>query len=98
MVTANVKGYFLTGRYQPFLLVGGGGMTAESKVKLQSPGGGVASASERLNGFAMRFGGGIDLYATKHVVVSVGADYVLPFSDLEDLDYVSIGWGFEYRF
>ena len=93
VVTANVKGYFLTGRYQPFLLVGGGGMTAEAKVRALG-----LSASERLNGFAMRFGGGIDLYATKHVVVSVGTDYVLPFGDLKDLDYISIGWGFEYRF
>ena len=46
----------------------------------------------------MRFGGGIDLYATKNVVVTVGADYVLPFDDLKDLDYISIGWGIEYRF
>ncbi len=96
VVTANVKGYFLTGRYQPFLLVGGGGMTAKAKVKSTVPP--LLSATERLNGFAMRFGGGIDLYATKHVVVSVGADYVLPFGDLKDLDYISIGWGFEYRF
>ena len=96
VVTANVKGYFLTGRYQPFLLVGAGGMTAEAKVKSTVPL--LLSATERANGFAMRFGGGIDLYATKHVVVSVGADYVLPFGDLKDLDYISIGWGIEYRF
>ena len=87
--TANVKGYLLTGRFQPFLLVGGGAMTAEFT---------GLSATARLNNFAMRFGGGIDLYATKHVVVSVGADYVLPFGSLEDLDYISIGGGFEYRF
>ena len=85
VATANLKGYFLTGRYQPFLLVGGGGMTAKA-------------ATERGKSYAMRVGGGIDLYATKNVVVTVGADYVLPFDDLKDLDYISIGWGFEYRF
>ena len=91
VVTANMKGYILTGRYQPFLLVGGGVMTAEFKSR------GVPG-SITLNEFTMRFGGGIDLYATKNVVVTVGADYVLPFDDLKDLDYISIGWGFEYRF
>ncbi len=91
VVTTNLKGYFLTGRYQPFLLVGGGVMTAEFKSR------GVPG-SITLNEFTMRFGGGIDLYATKNVVVTVGADYVLPFDDLKDLDYISIGWGFEYRF
>jgi hypothetical protein len=48
--------------------------------------------------FAMRFGGGIDLYATKHIVVSAESSYVLPFEGLEDFDYVSIGLGLEYRF
>jgi hypothetical protein len=46
----------------------------------------------------MRFGGGIDLYATKHVVVSAEVDYVLPFGDLENLDYLSFGLGLQYRF
>jgi opacity protein-like surface antigen len=97
VVTANVKGYLLTGRYQPFLKVGGGVMTAESKFKddnvvLPLP------RNESENAFAMRFGGGVDLYATKNIVVSLEADYVLPFGNLDDLDYVSIGWGVQYRF
>jgi opacity protein-like surface antigen len=96
VVTANTKGYLLTGRYQPFLLVGAGFMTAEAKVRDTADLG--LSASEKETDFAMRFGGGIDLYATKHVVVSVEADYVLPFGSLDDVDYISIGWGFQYRF
>lgn len=94
--TGNAKGYLLTGRYQPFLLVGLGVMTAETKVK-DTVGLGF-SESDRFTDFAMRFGGGLDLYATENVVISVGADYVLPVGDVEDLDYVSIGWGFQYRF
>lgn len=36
---------------------------------------------------------------TKHIVVSAGADYVLPAgSELQDLDYVSCGGGIQYRF
>jgi len=56
------------------------------------------SSSESENAFTMRFGGGIDLYATKNVVVTLQADYVRPFGNLDDLDYVSIGWGLQYRF
>ncbi len=96
VVTANMKGYILTGRYQPFLLVGGGVMTAEAKLQSPAPPGVRRSITD--TEFAMRFGGGIDFYATKNVVVSLEADYVLPVSSLSDLDYISIGWGFQYRF
>jgi opacity protein-like surface antigen len=95
--TANVKGYFLTGRYQPFLLLGGGMTTVDVKLTKDNVGLGLSS-SESENSFTMRFGGGIDLYATKNVVVSLQADYVRPFGNLDDLDYVSIGWGLQYRF
>ena len=98
VVTTNVKGYLLTGRYQPFLLVGAGAMTADTK--LREPVGlaftGLGSESD--TAFVMRFGGGIDLYATENVVLSIDADYVLPLGNLDALDYVTIGWGIQYRF
>jgi opacity protein-like surface antigen len=98
VVTTNVKGYLLTGRYQPFLLVGAGAMTAD--MKLREPVGlaftGLNSESD--TAFVMRFGGGIDLYATENVVLSVDADYVLPLGNLDALDYITIGWGIQYRF
>ena len=47
---------------------------------------------------AARFGGGIDIYATENFAVSLNISYVLPTGDLKDLDYVSIAWGFQYRF
>ena len=93
VVTSDVKGYLLTGRYQPFLLAGGGVMTA--RVTASGVGG---VESRRLTGFAMRLGGGLDFYATKSIVLSLGVDYVLPFGNVEDFDYVSLGWGLEYRF
>jgi opacity protein-like surface antigen len=98
VVTTNVKGYFLTGRYQPFLLVGAGAMTADTDLRdtIGLAFTGVGSESDMA--FAMRFGGGIDLYATEHVVVSLEADYLLPFGNLDAMDYVTISWGFQYRF
>jgi opacity protein-like surface antigen len=98
VVTTNVKGFILTGRYQPFLLLGAGAMTAD--IKLQDPVGLAFTGlnSETENAFALRFGGGIDLYATENVVLNVGVDYVLPFGNLDDLDYITIGWGVQYRF
>jgi opacity protein-like surface antigen len=95
--TANFKGYLLTGRYQPFLLLGAGMTTVDAKLTKDNVGLGLSS-SQNENSFTMRFGGGIDLYATKNVVVSLQADYVRPFGNLDDLTYVSIGWGLQYRF
>jgi opacity protein-like surface antigen len=88
VVTANAKGYFPIGRYHPFLSVGAGGMMAEFR----------GSVSDDVTSFTMRFGGGLDIYATTHIVVSLGVDYVFPLGSLEDLDYISIGWGLQYRF
>src|SRR5215475_10991610 len=51
--TANGKAYLLTGRVQPFALIGIGGMG----VRIEG-GGGSASESD----FAARFGGGVDIY------------------------------------
>jgi opacity protein-like surface antigen len=95
--TTNVKGYLLTGRYQPFLLLGAGLTSVDAKLTKDNVGLGLSS-NQNENSFTMRFGGGIDLYATKNVVVSLQADYVRPFGNLDDLTYVSIGWGLQYRF
>jgi opacity protein-like surface antigen len=95
IVTANAKGYLLTGRFQPFLLLGLGGMTARTELK-DSAGGSLAS--QRQEGFAARFGGGLDVYVTKNLLVTTGVDYLRPWGDVEDLDFLSIGGGVEYRF
>ncbi len=87
--TANAKAYLGTGSVQPFLLVGLGLMHVEVD------GSGV---SEKEHGFAARFGGGLEVYATEHIVIDVNASYVLPAGDVDDFDYVSVGWGFLVRF
>ncbi len=96
VVTTSLRGYALTGRYQPYALIGGGAMIVEAKAKgAAGPG---LSGTDTTTGIVMRFGGGLDFYATEHIVLTLGADYLLPFGELEDLDYVSIGWGLRYRF
>ena len=58
------------------------------------------SESSKSTDFAMRFGGGFDIYAFEgdRVVITFGADYVTPFSSGIDFDYISVGIGFLYRF
>jgi opacity protein-like surface antigen len=90
--TGNAKLFPLTGRGQPFLLIGLGAMHAEVEDTVG------LGASEDEAGFAVRFGGGVDFYVTENAAVSGGADYVLPAGDVEDLDYVSYGGGVMIRF
>jgi hypothetical protein len=49
-------------------------------------------------GPAMRAGAGIDLYLSENIVVSAETTYVLPFANVSDLDYLSVGVGVQYRF
>lgn len=113
-VTGNLKAHLLTGFYQPFVRVGGGMMTVKGKIESTGrvereeiragvpkfPNWPGISVSDRWTGAAMRFGGGLDLYAfdTDSFVITAGADYVLPFGEVEDFDYVAINLGFQYRF
>ena len=90
-LTGNAKVFVLTGRTQPYALIGIGVLEAE----LEFVGAGL---SQTESGFAVRFGGGLDFYITENVVASAGVDYVLPTGDVEDLDYVSFGAGIQYRF
>jgi opacity protein-like surface antigen len=103
--------YFETGvgpwpnRVQPFLITGFGYQDFDNK-KLRDF---LSRASIGNNvfppegfedwDFIVRLGGGLEVYATKNIAISIDATYVLPLSnDMHDLDYVTIGWGFLYRF
>jgi hypothetical protein len=48
--------------------------------------------------FVFRFGGGFDVYATDHVVVNIGASYLLPLGEVSGVDLFTVGGGIEYRF
>jgi hypothetical protein len=101
-------------RFQPFLLFGAGYMRNDADLQsaydviVQLSGGpnqGVTInpaliwyGSQDVDGFAARFGGGLDAYFTEQVLFSVDAAYVLPTSSASHLDYVSVGANLYFRF
>jgi opacity protein-like surface antigen len=87
--SGNVKGFVLTERFQPYVLVGAGYYRAEYE---------LLDTKETDGDAALRAGLGFDGYITEHIVVTFDTQYVLPFGDVDDLDYVSIGVGVQYRF
>jgi hypothetical protein len=99
---ANGKAYPLTGRVQPYGLFGFGLLYAASDQEHRH------SESQNDAAFALRFGGGIDIYATPKVLINVECTYVLPTSDLHfgdsgqgrgiDLSFIPIVVGAQYRF
>jgi opacity protein-like surface antigen len=99
--TANAKGHLLTGRYQPFVLLGLGFMRMESKSRDITGGtlpGRAPQESDRTVKFAVRYGAGLDFYLTEHVVVTAEGSYLMPTGKLDGLDYYQFGVGLQYRF
>jgi opacity protein-like surface antigen len=97
----NMKGYFLTGQFQPYAMVGVGVLDAEVSAR-DSLGLGL-SVSDDFTEFAWKFSGGVDLYtgataSGDKVVVNVEAAYLYPTSDLDDLNFWTLGIGLQYRF
>lgn len=91
--TVNLKGYLLTGRYQPYGLFGVGLMAIDSVTKTET------LASEQTTGLvALRFGAGIDYYLTRNWVLNAELDYIYSATDIQTLDYLSLGFGVSYRF
>lgn len=92
VATINGKFFALTGQVQPFLLVGVGAM--------------VATADFNTNGFSNntetdvvgRIGGGVDAYVTENWLVNFEVSYVSPRGDVDDVDYLGVGGGIQYRF
>jgi opacity protein-like surface antigen len=95
VATTDIKGYLLTGRYQPYLLLGGGAMYIGTKVTNSTTG---VTQSRNFTDFVFRFGGGLDFYATDHVVVNIGANYLAPLGEVSGVDLYTVGGGIEYRF
>jgi hypothetical protein len=107
--TANLKVYLETARVQPYLMLGMGTLVARKLESLASEAvtvdqllsdrsSGAWRGEDTLVDFAARFGAGLDIYATEHIVVSVEASYVLPAGEVDDFAYGSLGMGLQYRF
>lgn len=90
LLTANSKLYALTGRVQPFALVGVGLMQQQIDVD------NFPDNDETGAGF--RFGGGIDLYITDGFAIATDFTYVLTAGDVEDNDVMSLNAGVAWRF
>jgi len=90
--TINLKGYLLTGRFQPYGLIGMGFMHGDGSA------GNFAGAAHPSNGFALRFGGGLETYITEHFFVSPEFAYTLPTGSANDLDMLVVSFGLGYKF
>jgi opacity protein-like surface antigen len=87
-VTVDGKGFLLTDNPHLFLLVGVGALNIDSDF----------DAAETV--FAARFGAGADFYLTPNIAITLDVSYVLPAENIYGVgvNYVSIGWGLQYRF
>lgn len=113
VMTTNVKGHLMTGRYQPFVLAGLGFMRMETKGRDVTPNAEATTEicqppltdpchapqeSDRRVEVALRFGGGLDFYLTENVVISAEGSYLMPTGKLDGLDYYTFAVGLQYRF
>jgi hypothetical protein len=85
------KVYILHGRFQPFALVGLGLLDFETTNAL------AANPKKTDDGVAMRFGGGLDIYATNKIVVTADVAYLLGMGDIDNYGVTVFGLGFLYR-
>jgi len=77
-------------RVQPYLAAG----VSNQWVQLQR----LPSGDRDEGNFAGRLGGGLDFYLTESLVLTSNAIYTIGAGDVSDFPYLSIGWGFAYRF
>lgn len=80
-------------RFQPYLMGGVGFLNSDADTRISA----FDDDAEGI-GFAGRFGGGVDLYATENVALYLDAAYTVPTGDVEDLHHFSFGWGAKYAF
>ena len=85
------KAYFLHGRFQPFALLGLGLLDMETTNNT------AANPSKTDDGVGLRFGGGLDIYATNKVLVTTDVSYLLGVGDVGDYGVTVIGLGILYR-
>jgi opacity protein-like surface antigen len=83
-VTAEAKLFFLSKRFQPFALLGVGGMWAKLDVPDVSP------ETTKEWSSVVRVGGGFDFWASENVFIGFGAYYVAAQQDNSDVRYVEV--------
>jgi opacity protein-like surface antigen len=96
--TANLKLIAPFGRFQPYLGGGAGFMQANTDLDVTGPGRFREFEFDSDFVFAGRVMGGFDVYITPQVALYADSSWVIPTSDLEDLEYVSVNLGARYIF
>jgi hypothetical protein len=108
-LSADLAIYPWTGRVQPFLLAGLGWLWAdleEQPVRTAdatpgSPDPGLVKLGLGIDSgddLMARFGAGVEFYLTDYFFLHADASYVLGTGEVDDLDYISVGWGLGCRF
>jgi outer membrane protein W len=91
----DAKVFALPGRIQPFGLIGLNYLSMETTNKAAP--GPAFNTSKTDDGPALRFGVGVDLFATQKIVATTDVSYMLGLSDVHDFDMVLVSLGFSYR-
>jgi opacity protein-like surface antigen len=103
-LTLNGKFFASTGRVQPYGVFGVGMMRFQGDNKSPLIPGNSRPIFElntdgvRRTDFALRVGGGLDIYFTDDLSLVVGTSYVIPYGQVDPYDYLSFEWGLQYRF
>jgi opacity protein-like surface antigen len=96
LTTIGMKIYALKGRIQPFLHPSIGVMVA--KLDVDAPGLDVPFPDQKTTP-GLRLGGGVDVYITENLFVSISAYYVLALDkEVEDVQYVPVSGAIGWRF
>lgn len=85
--TPNLRGYLLTGRFQPYGVMGMG------MAWLDFGDTGISGTS-----FAFRVGGGLETVVSDHFALDVGLTYMLTTGQLSDFDHLNFSATAVYRF
>jgi hypothetical protein len=94
LVVFNARGFLLTGRWQPYGLVGAGVLIANTEIVHSS----FKKPFDTDVGPVFRFGGGLDFYATPHWVIGLDGAYLLAIADVKHADHGTLALKFRYRF
>ncbi len=90
-VGLNGRGYFMHGPIQPF------GMFGMNYLDLETTNNTSLNPKKTDDGPALRFGFGLDWFATTKIVLTTDVSYMLGLGEVSDYDIVVFSFGFLYR-
>lgn len=94
LLSLNAKFFLLTGRWQPYALLGASLLIFNSEI-VDS---GFRKPWDVSVGFAPRFGGGVDFWVNENWALTLEGTYIVPVGVLDGANMGSVGAGFQYRF